>query len=213
MNPRKTLIAALLIFSSVSLYSQNWMMGQLYSSEFIDAVFADTAARDSYDILDYQFVNASYDASTMQYTLVMVDSSLMESDDDSLWFDLLDSTDYYATITVGLHGGTAVFNDNISDKWTETLEDRAGDVYLWNNTGKDISFSLSCNDADFYDKSLKANEFNHYNCTSSDYIYIKIYTLVNGAQTGMVHYKLTPGKGYKVEWDSSGGKFEVYNSN
>jgi hypothetical protein len=212
MNSRKILLSLLLTLATVNLHSQNWMMAKLYCSEFVSDILAGSAV-DANDISYYQYVSSTYDPLTMEYTIVMVDSSLMDSEDDSLWFDLLDSTDYYATITVGLHGGSAVFNDNITDKWTTNLKDHSNEVFLWNNTGKSIKFGLSCNDVDFYDKPLDVNEYDHYYCTSSDYVYIKIYTLVNGAQTGMVHYKLTPGKGYKVQWDSADAKFEVYNSN
>jgi len=78
-----------------------------------------------------------------------------------------------------------------------------------NNTDNKISFSLSCNDSEFSTYSLEKKTFNRFHC-DADYVYIKILTLVSGAETGQVHYKLTKGKGYKVEYDTSSSKFEVF---
>lgn len=187
-------------------------MARYYASQFADSILA-SDKEDSEDIVYYDYANFTYDPVNKVFTIAMVDSTLVPEDEDDPFADLLDSTDYWATIRVSLTGGEAIFDDNYTEKYTAQLPDLSQSVFIWNNTNLDISFTLSCDDQEFSTRSLGKDEFAYYSCTSSEYVYIKVYTMVNGEQTGMVHYKLLKGNGYKVQWDKDGQKFEVYTDN
>jgi hypothetical protein len=124
--------------------------------------------------------------------------------------DYLEDSSFVSVITVNLHGGKAFFLNDSFESFDVELPDWSDCVFLWNGTGRKISFSLSCNDSEFSAYSLEEDKFDRYLCSSAEAVYIKIGTLVNGAETAQVHYKLLKGKGYKVQWDSVAAKFEVF---
>lgn len=178
----------------LSAWSQNWMMASAAYDSITTSMF-----RDIVDYLNYEYTSYYYDSGTQTY-------QLFYGEDKS-------DTAYKSMVTVNLHGGTATVEDDIDDSFDVELPDWSDCVFIWNGTENKISFSLSCDDSDFVANSLDRNNFNRFHCDSGDYLYIKINTLVDGKETGSVHYKLTKGKGYKVQYDGAAGKFEVYEDN
>ncbi len=190
-----------LIINSLALFSQNWMMAQHYAAIFADSVIA---GQDSGKmvITRYKYAGFTYDSLKREFALTLKDISPSAGDEKNS-----------AAIITGLTGGSSVFVDNLLNFFEAELPDYSHFVYIWNNTGIDISFSLSCNDADFYSYSLKNNTYYWYNCENSGLVYIKMSTLTDGKETGQVHYKLTRGNGYKVEWNKTTRKYDVFLDN
>lgn len=191
----KLFIIALLIFHPYYAKSQNWMMAQHYADAALDSIM-DSPDVDPLDYVLLDYSHFTYDPANQEYRLFL-------NNDNS-------ASTSVSLIRVNLHGGTAKFSDLLLDPVEFELPDWSDCVFIWNATGKSMSFSLSCNDSEFSTYTLDINKFNRYHCGINDNMYIKIRTLVDGAEAARVHYKLLKGKGYKGQWDSAGAKFEVY---
>lgn len=171
------------------------MMAQQYATAALDSVKASKDDDADY-FADCEYSHFIYDADKKEYELYLTDN--------------LQDSSYMSLIIVDLHGGSASFANDDFDFFETEVPDWSDCVFVWNATGKKISFALSCNDSEFSTYSLDINKFDRYLCSSTEAVYIKISTMVNGSETAQVHYKLLKGKGYKVQWDSATSKFEVY---
>lgn len=190
----KIVIAAFVFLHPVSLFSQNWMMAQQYASAALDSVL-ESKQDDAIYFMDCDYARFKYDTDNQTFRLYLTDY-------------LKDST-FTSLINVNLHGGLATFTNDLFDAYEVMLPDWSDYVFIWNGTGKKISFALSCDDSEFSSYTLDLNNFSKYHCTSES-VYIKISTVVNGMETGQIHYKLIKGKGYKVQYDTTAARFEVF---
>jgi hypothetical protein len=190
----KIVFAAFVFFHPVSLFSQNWMMAQQYASAALDSVL-ESKEDDAIYFMDCDYARFKYNADNQMYSLYLTD-----------YFQ--DST-FTSLINVSLHGGVARFTNDLFDAFEVSLPDWSDYVFIWNGTGKKISFALSCDDSEFSTYTLDLNNLSRYHCTS-EFVYIKISTVVDGTETGQIHYKLIKGKGYKVQYDTATAKFEVF---
>jgi hypothetical protein len=190
----KIVLAAFVLFHPVSLFSQNWMMAQQYASAALDSVL-ESKEDDAIYFMDCDYSHFKYNAENQVFSLYLKD-----------YFQ--DST-FTSLIDVNLHGGVATFSNDLFDAYEVTLSDWSDYVFIWNGTDKKISFALSCDDSEFSTYTLDLNNLSRYHCTS-EFVYIKISTVVDGKETGQIHYKLIKGKGYKVQYDTAAAKFEVF---
>ena len=191
----KIALGALLLLLPLKVNSQNWMMAQMYAQAALDSVMNSTSeGAENFSLCEYSYFK--YNPGNQMYSLYLS--------------DYLQDTSFVSVITVRLNGGNTVFLNDDLQTFGTTLPDWSDNFYLYNNTGKKISYALSCDDSGFSTYSLDANKFEKYTCNGSNYMYIKISTLIDGVEKAQVHYKLLKGRGYKVEWDADGNKFEVY---
>jgi hypothetical protein len=193
--PAKLILFILFILSPLSAFSQNWMMAQQYAIAALDSVYA-SKDDDAIYFADFKYSHFIYKADKQEYEIYLTDN--------------LQDSSYMSMIIVDLRGGLATFVNDDFDFFETQIPDWSDCVFVWNATGKKISFALSCNDSEFSAYSLDDNKFQRFLCSSTEAVYIKISTMVNGSETAQVHYKLIKGKGYKVQWDSTNSKFEVY---
>lgn len=198
----RAVITTLLMFLPLSVFSQNWMMAQQYATTALDSIM-DSDEDGALDFISCEYSSFAYNPVSQEYILYLHDNFMAD-----LYGDDEDSTDS-AVIYVKLNGGTATFENDIFNSFDVKLPDWSDCVFLWNGTDDKISFSLSCNNSEFSTYTLEKNTFNRYHC-DADFVYIKLITLVSGAETGRINYKLIKGKGYKVEYDSTEVKFEVF---
>jgi hypothetical protein len=200
---------AFLLIPSVTV-GQNWMMAQHYMTLSIDSLIAmhwpNTGKLAGYKItyLEYDDI---FEAYTIQFTDTIVGSKLDMPLNNNEKADIIVSS---GELRVNLAGGEAAYEDEKGEITIINLPDLSNMIYIFNEVGKKISFSLSNDDKTFEACTLLSGEFYYYPCWSSDTAFIKMVTVINRTEKGSIYYKLVRGKGYRIIFDTSDSKFDVY---
>lgn len=194
----KISLTLLVLSLPVRSYSQNWMMAQQYAQAAIDSLLESDEV-DPLDMVLYEYDHFTYNPVKHEFSLFLKDDP--------------DAEEAKGLVTVSLYGGYATFESDIIEPTEVLLPDWSQSVFIWNGADSKISFSLSCNDSDFYTYSLEKNNLNRFACGTNEFVYVKINTVVDGNVTGQIHYKLEKGNGYKVVYDTTSSKFEVFADN
>jgi hypothetical protein len=189
---------------------QNWMMAHKYLTSSIDSLIHINWPNTG-NLAGYGILYMEYDDTSEDYTIVFIDTIICSKLDIPLKAgEQPDSVIEAGELVVNLSGGVAAIDYEDGDYDVLELPDLSEAVYIFNEAGRKISFSLSNDDKSFESCTLQADEFYYYPCNGSEFAYIKLFTMKNGTETGSVHYKLEKTKGYKVKYDSVNSKFEVY---
>lgn len=211
MNPVKSILLTVLVISiSGPTRSQNWMMAKDYSKiAWSNIAVSDQEGKGS--LLLYSFRSCTYDNNTQSYTITMADTFHLKSLSASELVDraLNNENVYMIDFYVGLHGGSMVSDEIDGNILIAEVPDLSGQVYIYNAESIDITFSLSCNDQDFYNYSIAKGEYRNFNCNGAS-VFIKMRSLSGDVVKGEIHYRLEIGHGYKVQYDAQKGIFDVY---
>jgi hypothetical protein len=207
---QKLIIVILFVLWPTLSSAQNWMMAQHYMTLAIDSLiqinFPNTGKLAGYKISYIEF-DEIYEDYRVQFMDSISCSKLDMPIKDGEEPDIVVQK---GELVVSLSGGEATYEDENGEITYLELPDLSQVVYIFNEVGTEISFSLSNDDKSFETIALQAEQFYYFPCFASEYAYIKILTMVDGTETGNVHYKLEKAKGYKVKYDTANSKFEVY---
>lgn len=204
---KKLIIILFIAISPATGFAQNWMMAQHYMSLTIDTLirinWPNTGTLKGFNISFLEF-----DEIVQEYTIQFTDTISCSRQD--ILGEKPDIKIISGELSVGLTGGIAAFEDENGDITLVELPDLSEVVYIFNEVGREISFSLSNDDKNFEDHTLQSGEFYFFPCFPSESAFIRLATIVNNIETGRVHYKLEKAKGYRVRFDSTTSKFDVY---
>lgn len=211
MSLLKRLTIFLFLINAYTITSaQNWMMAQHYMSITIDTLiqirWPNTGSLTGFKI-DY----LGYDEIAREYTIQFTDTIECDIQDIPLKSGKIpDIVIDSGELIVSLEGGIATYEDRTGEITVLELPDLSEVVYIYNDTGREISFSLSDDDENFEQYTLQVGQFYFFPCFETESAYIKMATVINNAETGKIHYKLDKARGYRVRFDEVNSKFEVY---
>jgi hypothetical protein len=207
---KRSIISLLIVSWPAFSYSQNWMMAKRYLTTAIDSViqinWPNTGKLEGYTI-DHVEYDSTYEYIFITFTDTIICNKLdlpLRAGEEP---DIVVSS---GELMVGLAGGEAILKEENGDVSDLELPDFSGAVYIYNETGRELSFEISRDDIKFEKNNLKPAEFNFISCINPGFIFIKIQTIVKGKETGNVHYKLSKKNGYKIKFDTTNSKYEVY---
>jgi hypothetical protein len=207
---KKLIIIILLAINPFTATAQNWMMAQHYMLLAIDSLIQ-MRWPSTGSLAGFNIIYLEYDEILQEYTIQFTDT--IECDKQDIPLKNGEKPDVVVDsgeLTVSLTGGISAYEDENGEITVLELPDLSEVVYIFNDVGKEISFSLSDDDENFEDCTLKAGDFYFFPCLNSDSAFIKLVTVINNIETGNVHYKLVKAKGYRVRFDSANSRFEVY---
>jgi hypothetical protein len=207
---KRSIIALLIVLWPAVSYSQNWMMVQRYLTSAIDTIiqinWPNTGKLNGYSI-----DRVEYDSIFKDFLITFTDTICYNKLD--LKFKTEETPDCMISsgeLSVGIKGGDAILKEENGDVTYLELPDLSRDVYIYNDSGREVSFEISNDDLKFETYKLIPGKFNYISSSGSGFVFIKIETVVKGKEARKVHYKLSKMKGYKVKFDLADSKFEVY---
>ena len=207
---RRLIISLLIVLYPAFSYSQNWMMAQRYLTTAIDSViqvnWPNTGKLKGYNI-DHIEYDSVYENILITFTDTVIcnklDISLKAGEDP----DIIVTS---GELTVGLKGGETILKEENGYVNNLELPDFSEAVYIYNETGREISFDISKDDSKFEKMNMKQGGFLSIPCMNPGFVFIKIQTVNKGKETGNVHHRLTTKNGYKIKFDTASLKYEVY---
>lgn len=207
---KKWLISILIVSWPAFSYAQNWMIAQRYLTTAIDSIIQINWPNTG-KLKGYNIDHIEYDSTYRNILITFTDTVTCNKLDITLktWEepDIVISS---GELLVGLTGGEANLKEENGDVSYLELPDFSEAVYIYNETGREISFDISKDDIKFEKHNLKPGKFHFASAINPEFIFIKIQTMNKGKETGNVHYKLTNRNGYKIKFDTANSKYDVY---
>jgi hypothetical protein len=204
---QKMVLAIILILYPAVTSGQNWMMAQKYTTLAIDSLIGTNWPKTG-NMAGLSVIQIEFDDVFNEYTIQFTDTiSCSKLDIPLKSGEEPDIVVQYGELLVGLTGGVATYEDENGEIIEIELPDLSDLVFIYNEAGNEISFSLSNDDKNFKAFKLQAEEYYYFSCSGSDFSYLKI---ANGKETGNVHYKLEKAKGYSVKYNQEKTRIEVY---
>jgi hypothetical protein len=207
---KRSIISVIIISLPAFSFAQNWMMAQRYLTAAIDSVIQINWPNTG-KLKGYNIDHVEYDSTYRNIFITFTDTVICDKLDIPL--KTTEEPDIVASsgeLIVGLKGGEAILKEENGDVSDLELPDFSEAVYIYNETGSEISFEISKDDKKFVKNNLNPGEFHFISCRNAEFVFIKIQTISKGKEIGNIHYKLTAKDGYKVKFDTANSKYEVY---
>jgi hypothetical protein len=205
---RSTLIFLFVLWPLIS-WGQNWMIAQKYLVSAIDSLICINWPNTG-KLISYQIKHIEYDDILEDFIISFTDTiSYCQLDIQIKKGEKSDIIAESGELRVSLVGGVATFTNENGEETDLELSDLSEDIYLYNATGKEISFLLSPDNKSFTRHSIKHQQIYAYKSFTKEYVYISMIKSVKGNETSNLPFKLEKAKGYKISYDRPNSKFEV----